>query len=69
MLESKNTTLKRWYNVELGEDDAVRLKEKLYDLDVKFETSACGLWSVHFEILLSESDWRFDEINRFLNLL
>lgn len=68
-MERKNSTLKRWYNVELDEDDAVKLKEKLYDLDVKFETSACGYWSVHFEILMSENDWRYEEISKFLESL
>ena len=56
----------KWYNVELNEWDAVKLKDFLYGLDAKFETSGC-FEKVHFEILLDKDSNEFKEIENFLN--
>ena len=42
--------MKKWYNVELGQENAERLGAYLK----KYEASACGIWSVHFEIYLNK---------------
>jgi hypothetical protein len=40
----------KWYNIELLQTAAERLQALLYDLQIKFETSAAGAY-YHFEIL------------------
>jgi len=56
----------KWYNVELFPRQALELKYLLYDLLVKFETSACGDNFIHFEILLDPAGPEFETINNFL---
>lgn len=56
----------KWYNVELFPAEAVKLKMLLYDLLVKFETSACFDNFIHFEILLDPDGDEIKTINKFL---
>ena len=42
--------MKKWYNVELGQENAERLGAYLKKYEYKYEAGACGIWSVHFEI-------------------
>lgn len=56
----------KWHNVELFPAEAVKLKMLLYDLLVKFETSACFDNFIHFEILLDPNGPEFETINNFL---
>ena len=46
--------MKKWYNVELGQENAERLGAYLKKYEYKYEASACGIWSVHFEIYLNK---------------
>lgn len=57
--------MKFWYNTELDELDAPRLKEKLNSLSVRFESSG-AYENVHFEILIDPNESAFQEINLFL---
>lgn len=59
----------KWYNVELDEDNALKLREYLYDLGVKFETSACGIWSIHFEIYLEPDSGTHKKVCEFIEKL
>lgn len=56
----------KWYNVELFPAEAIKLKMLLYDLLVKFETSACFDNFIHFEILLDPDGDEIKTINNFL---
>lgn len=48
--------MKKWYNVELAQENAERLGAYLKEHEYKYEASACGIWSVHFEIYLNKYD-------------
>lgn len=55
----------KYYNIELLKNQAEQLQQLLYDLLVKFEISAAGIY-YHFEILLAPGSNEYDEIERFL---
>jgi vacuolar-type H+-ATPase subunit I/STV1 len=47
--------MKKWYNVELNERDALEFRKYLLDNNIKFETSGC-FELVHFEVWLAEEE-------------
>lgn len=55
----------RYYNVELLKNQAEQLQQLLYDLLVKFEISAAGVY-YHFEILLIPGSYEHNEVEKFL---
>lgn len=55
----------KYYNVELLRAAAEKLRGLLYDLQVKFEISAAGVY-YHLEILLDATGPEFKKINDFL---
>lgn len=61
--------MKKWYNVELNEGDAETLHIYLMGAGIRHELSACGIWSVHFEIELEPNSKEFNKVNRFINQL
>ena len=65
----KNISVKKWYNVELNQNDAEMLHIYLMGAGIKHETSACGIWSIHFEIELEPNSKEFNRVNKFINQL
>ena len=60
--------MKKWFNVELNERDAVKMKEFLIERGIKFETS--GYFElVHFEILLEKGSDEYNAVNNKLENL
>jgi 5-hydroxyisourate hydrolase-like protein (transthyretin family) len=55
----------KYYNIELLRTQAEHLQELLYNLLVKFEISAAGIY-YHFEILLTPGSYEYNEIEKFL---
>jgi hypothetical protein len=55
----------KYYNVELLRNQAEHLQQLLYDLLVKFEISAAGIY-YHFEILLAPDSKEYNEVEKFL---
>lgn len=55
----------KYYNIELLQAAAERLKHFLHDLQVEFETSAAGAY-YHFEILLDPATVEFEKVNDFI---
>lgn len=55
----------KYYNIELLRNQAEQLQQILYNLLVKFETSAAGIY-YHFEILLMPGSYEYNEIEKFL---
>lgn len=55
----------KYYNIELLQVAAQKLQQLLYDLQVKFEISAAGVY-YHFEILLDSASEEYKKINDFI---
>lgn len=55
--------MKHFYNVELNEEDAEKLKAYLKDNGIYFEPSACYNL-VHFEVKADEME--LEKVNQFL---
>lgn len=55
----------KYYNIELLRAAAEQLQQLLYDLQVKFEISAAGVY-YHFEILLDATGPEYKKVNDFL---
>lgn len=64
-----NISVKKWYNVELNQDDAKALHTYLMGAGIKHETSACGIWSIHFEIELEPNSKEFNKVNGYIERL
>lgn len=60
--------MKKWFNVELNERDAVKMKVFLTERGIKFETSGC-FELVHFEILLEKDSREYKAVNTKLERL
>lgn len=60
--------MKKWFNVELNERDAVKMKAFLTEKGIKFETSGC-FELVHFEILLEKDSSEYKAVNTKLERL
>ena len=55
--------MRKWYNVELNEDDATKLRIFLHNNSINYEASA-AYNLIHFEIELSNAD--FDIVQNFI---
>lgn len=55
---------RKYYNCELKEADAQKLKEKLKEEEIKFESSGVGWHYTHFEILCNDEE--VETIDKFL---
>ena len=55
----------KYYNIELLQAAAERLKQFLYDLQIEFEISGAGAY-YHFEILLDPATVEFKKVNDFI---
>lgn len=60
--------MKKWFNVELNERDAVEMKKFLTERGIKFDTSGC-FELVHFEILLEKDSEDYKAVNNKLEQL
>ena len=60
--------MKKWFNVELNEKDAVEMKKFLTERGIKFETSGC-FELVHFEIFLEKDSEDYKAVNNKLEQL
>lgn len=60
--------MKNWFNVELNERDAVKMKEFLAEKGIKFDTSGC-FELVHLEILLEKDSEDYKAVNNKLEQL
>ena len=58
--------MKRFYNVELNEENAEKLKAYLKENGIYFEPSACYNL-IHFEIKADEAE--LEKVNKFLENL
>lgn len=47
---------RKWYNCKINELDAQKLKAKLKEENIKFETSGVGCGYVHFEIFCNDAE-------------
>lgn len=65
----KNINVKKWYNVELNQEEAETLHIYLMGAGIRHETSACGIWSVHFEIELEPNSKEFNKVNGYIERL
>ena len=55
---------RKYYNCELKEADAQKLKAKLKEEGIKFETSSAGFGYTHFEIFCNDAE--VETIDKFL---
>ena len=55
---------RKWYNCELKEADTQKLKAKLKEESITYETSSAGFGYTHFEIFCN--DVEAETIDRFL---
>jgi hypothetical protein len=55
----------KYYNIELLRTQAEQLQQLLYNLLIKFEISAAGIY-YHFEILLTPGSNEYNEVEKFL---
>lgn len=56
--------MKKWHSCELKELDSLKLKEKLKEESIKFETSSAGFGYTHFEIFCNDAE--VETIDKFL---
>lgn len=56
--------MKKWHSCELQDLDAQKLKVKLKEESITFETSSAGFGYTHFEILCNEAE--VETIDKFL---
>lgn len=56
--------MKKWHSCELKELDSLKLKSKLKEESITFETSSAGFGYTHFEILCNEAE--VETIDKFL---
>lgn len=55
---------RKWYSCELKELDAQKLKAKLKEECIEYETSSAGFGYTHFEILCDDAE--VETIDKFL---